>query len=149
MLRTHASLEPVIAAVNGPGVGVGATMMLAADNRMTSKQARFGVVVNRRGVVPESCPSWFPPGWCRCRPRWSGPSPDASSRHRRRRRTAWCVAVHPSKELLASARTRARDRRQHRPVPASLSRQLLRRMLGATTRWLPTRRRPWPSAFAG
>jgi enoyl-CoA hydratase/carnithine racemase len=54
-------LKPVIAAVNGPAVGVGATMQLAMDIRIASETARFGFVFSRRGIVPEACSSWFLP----------------------------------------------------------------------------------------
>jgi enoyl-CoA hydratase/carnithine racemase len=54
-------LKPVIAAVNGPAVGVGATMQLAMDIRLASDTARYGFVFARRGIVPEACSSWFLP----------------------------------------------------------------------------------------
>jgi len=54
-------LKPVIAAVNGPAVGVGVTMQLAMDVRLGSENARFGFVFARRGIVPEACSSWFLP----------------------------------------------------------------------------------------
>ncbi|MDE3116121.1 MAG: crotonase/enoyl-CoA hydratase family protein, partial [Pseudomonadota bacterium] len=54
-------LKPVIAAVNGPAVGIGATMLLAMDIRLASEAARFGFVFSRRGIVPEACSSWFLP----------------------------------------------------------------------------------------
>ncbi len=54
-------LKPVIAAVNGPAVGIGATMQLAMDIRIASETARFGFVFSRRGIVPEACSSWFLP----------------------------------------------------------------------------------------
>jgi enoyl-CoA hydratase/carnithine racemase len=54
-------LKPVIAAVNGPAVGIGATMQLAMDIRIASEAARFGFVFSRRGIVPEAASSWFLP----------------------------------------------------------------------------------------
>ena len=60
-LRIYDSLKPIIAAFNGPAVGVGITMMLPADIRLASHAARFGFVFTRRGVVAEACSSWFLP----------------------------------------------------------------------------------------
>src|ERR1700679_271725 len=54
-------LQPVIAAVTGPAVGIGATMQLAMDIRIASEAARFGFVFSRRGIVPEAASSWFLP----------------------------------------------------------------------------------------
>jgi enoyl-CoA hydratase/carnithine racemase len=53
--------KPVIAAINGPAVGVGITMTLPMDIRVVSKDAKIGFVFTRRGVVPEACSSWFLP----------------------------------------------------------------------------------------
>ncbi|MBD8605454.1 enoyl-CoA hydratase/isomerase family protein [Aeromicrobium sp. CFBP 8757] len=61
VLRMFASRKPIIAAINGHAVGVGATMVLAADVRLTVPGAKFGFVFARRGIVPESCSSWFLP----------------------------------------------------------------------------------------
>ena len=58
-LRIYECLKPVIAAVNGPAVGVGVTMQLPMDVRLASEDARFGFVFARRGIVPEACSSWF------------------------------------------------------------------------------------------
>lgn len=54
-------LKPVIAAVNGPAVGIGVTMQLPMDVRLASTEARFGFVFSRRGLVMEACSSWFLP----------------------------------------------------------------------------------------
>lgn len=60
-LRIYECLKPVIAAVNGPAVGIGVTMQLAMDIRMAADNAKFGFVFARRGIVPEACSSWFLP----------------------------------------------------------------------------------------
>ena len=60
-LRMYKFLKPIVIACNGPAVGVGASMQLAADVRLASDQARFGFVFNNRGIVPDACSSWFLP----------------------------------------------------------------------------------------
>ncbi|MBY4277441.1 crotonase/enoyl-CoA hydratase family protein [Rhodococcus fascians] len=60
-LAIHALPKPVIAAINGPAVGIGATMTLAMDIRLASNSARIGFVFGRLGIVPEACSSWFLP----------------------------------------------------------------------------------------
>ena len=60
-LRIYESKKPVIAAINGPAVGVGITMTLPMDVRIASTTARIGFVFARRGIVPEACSSWFLP----------------------------------------------------------------------------------------
>jgi enoyl-CoA hydratase/carnithine racemase len=60
-LAIFALKKPVIAAVNGAAVGVGATMTLPMDIRIASSSAKFGFVFARRGIVPEACSSWFLP----------------------------------------------------------------------------------------
>jgi len=53
--------KPVIAAINGPAVGVGLTMTLGMDMRIVAEDAKIGFVFCRRGIVPEACSSWFLP----------------------------------------------------------------------------------------
>ena len=60
-LRLFNCLKPVIAAVNGPSVGIGTTMQLPMDIRIASETAKFGFVFARRGIVPEAASSWFLP----------------------------------------------------------------------------------------
>jgi len=60
-LRIFESKKPVIAAINGPAVGVGITMTLPMDIRIASNAARMGFVFAKRGIVPEACSSWFLP----------------------------------------------------------------------------------------
>ena len=60
-LAIHELPKPVIAAINGPAVGIGATMTLAMDIRMASTKARIGFVFGRLGIVPEAASTWFLP----------------------------------------------------------------------------------------
>ena len=60
-LRLFACTKPLIAAVNGAAVGIGASMLLPMDLRIASTEARFGFVFARRGIVPDACSSWFLP----------------------------------------------------------------------------------------
>ena len=60
-LSIYNCTKPVIAAINGPAVGIGATMTLAMDVRLASEKARIGFVFGRLGIVPEACSSWFLP----------------------------------------------------------------------------------------
>ena len=60
-LRIFNSTKPVIAAINGTAVGIGITMVLPMDVRIAAEGARFGLPFSRRGIVPESCASWFLP----------------------------------------------------------------------------------------
>jgi enoyl-CoA hydratase/carnithine racemase len=60
-LRMFASTKPVLAAINGTAVGIGVTMTLPMDIRIAADTARFGLPFSRRGIVPESCATWFLP----------------------------------------------------------------------------------------
>src|SRR6195952_5483330 len=60
-LAIHELPKPVIAAINGAAVGIGATMTLAMDIRMASTRARIGFVFGRLGIVPEAASTWFLP----------------------------------------------------------------------------------------
>jgi enoyl-CoA hydratase/carnithine racemase len=60
-LRLFDCKKPIIAAINGPAVGVGITMTLPMDVRLAASTAKMGFVFARRGIVPEACSSWFLP----------------------------------------------------------------------------------------
>ncbi|MGE0386207.1 MAG: crotonase/enoyl-CoA hydratase family protein [Gammaproteobacteria bacterium] len=60
-LAIYECAKPVIAAINGAAVGIGATMTLPMDIRLASENARIGFVFGRLGIVPEACSSWFLP----------------------------------------------------------------------------------------
>lgn len=132
-LRIFACKKPVIAAVNGPAVGVGVTMTLPMDIRLAADTARFGFVFARRGIVPEACSSWF-------LPRIVGISQAAEWVYTGRvfpaeeaLRGGLVRSVHPADELLTAARAIADEIAENTaPVSVALSRQLLWRMLGAS-----------------
>ena len=133
-LRIFASLKPVIAAINGPAVGIGATMLLPMDIRIAADTARFGFVFARRGIVPEAASSWFLPRvvgiaqaleWC-----FSGRVFDAAEAL-----SGGLVSrVVPAADLLAEATRIAREIADNAaPVSVALTRQMLWRMLGAAS----------------
>lgn len=135
-MRIFKSLKPVIAAVNGPAVGIGVTMQLAMDVRMASTSARFGFVFARRGIVPEAGSSWF-----------------LSKLVGLPRALEWCMtgrvfpaeealagglvrSVHEPDDLLPAARALAREIADNTaPVSVALTRQMLWRMAGAQSPW--------------
>lgn len=130
-LRIFECLKPVIAAVNGPAVGIGSTMQLAMDIRIASDTARFGFVFARRGIVPEAASSFFLPRvvgisqaleWC-----YSGRVFDAQEALNGR----LVKQVVPAADLLATATALAREIADNTaPVSVALTRQMLWRGLG-------------------
>lgn len=130
-LRIYECLKPVIAAINGPAVGIGATMLLPMDIRIASTDARIGFVFSRRGIVMEAASSWF-------LPRLVGPQ----------QALEWCFTgrVFPAQEaldgglvsrvvspeeLLPTARKLAREIADNTaPVSCALMRQMIWKMAG-------------------
>ena len=131
-LRIFESLKPVIAAINGPAVGVGATMTLPMDIRLAAESARMGFVFSRRGITMEACSAWFLPrvvGVSRAA-EWvySGrvfPAAEALE-------GGLVRSVHPDAELLDVARGLAREIADNTSaMSVALNRQMMWRMLGA------------------
>lgn len=60
-LAVYRCTKPVIGAINGAAVGIGATMLLPMDIRVASEKARIGFVFGRLGIVPEAASTWFLP----------------------------------------------------------------------------------------
>jgi enoyl-CoA hydratase/carnithine racemase len=58
-LRIFNMIKPIIAAINGPAVGMGLTMTLPMDIRLASETAKMGMVFTRRGIIPDGCATWF------------------------------------------------------------------------------------------
>lgn len=128
-LAIHDSTKPVIAAINGPAVGIGATMTLAMDFRLASADARIGFVFGKLGIVPEACSSWF-------LPRLVGPQTALEwvltaeiIRPAEALEKGLLRSVHDDQEsLLAEATSLARRIVSGRsPVAVALARQMLRR----------------------
>lgn len=131
-LRIYECKKPIIAAINGPAVGVGATMTLPMDIRIASDNAKFGFVFARRGIVPEACSSYFLPRvvgiskaleWC-----YSGkvfPAQEALDGGLLR-------SLHDKAELLPTARQIAQEIADNTsPVSITLIRQMMWKTLGA------------------
>jgi len=130
-LRIFECLKPVIAAINGPAVGVGSTMTLPMDIRLASDSARMGFVFARRGIVPEAASSYFLPRvvgisqaleWC-----YSGRVFDAAEALK----GGLVKEVLPGDRLIARATELAREIADNTaPVSVALTRQMLWRGLG-------------------
>jgi enoyl-CoA hydratase/carnithine racemase len=131
-LRLFEMRKPVIGAINGPAVGFGATVLLPMDYRIASQTARFGFVFARRGIVAESCSSWFLPrlvGIAKAQD-WmlTGRVFDAAEALA----GGLVSEVLAPDALLPRATAIARDIAENTaPASVALNRQLLWRMLGA------------------
>ena len=120
--------KPVIAAINGAAVGIGATMTLAMDIRLASEKARIGFVFGKIGIVPEACSTWFLPRivgiqqaleWV-----YTADILDAQEAHR----GGLVKAVHSAEKLLEEARELARRIVENRsPVAIAMARQMMYR----------------------
>lgn len=130
-LRIFELKKPVIGAINGPAIGIGATMLLPMDIRLASDTARFGFVFARRGIVPEGASSYFLPRivgigqaleWC-----FTGRILDAQEALK----GGLVSKLYRGEDLLASAHALAREIADNTaPVSIALTRQMLWRGLG-------------------
>jgi enoyl-CoA hydratase/carnithine racemase len=131
-LRIFQSTKPVIAAINGPAVGIGATMTLPMDVRLAAEDARMGFVFARRGIIPEAASSWFLPrvvGISRAM-EWVATGRVFSAQEGLE--GGLLRSLHPGEQLLDAARSLAREIAENTaPVSVALARQLMWRMLGA------------------
>jgi enoyl-CoA hydratase/carnithine racemase len=130
-LRAYESTKPLIAAINGPAVGVGVTMTLPMDVRLAAEGAKIGFVFARRGIVPEAASSWFLPRivgisrameWVATGRVFTAEEALAGGLVR---------SVHPGSELLDAAYALAREIADNTaPVSVALARRLMWNMLG-------------------
>ena len=131
-LRIFECKKPIIAAINGAAVGIGATMTLPMDIRLCSTKAKFGFVFARRGIVPEACSSYFLPRvvgisqaleWCYSGRVFPGDEALAGGLVR---------SVHQPDDLLAAAKVIAREIADNTSaISVTLIRQMMWKMLGA------------------
>ena len=131
-LRIFECKKPIIAAINGAAVGIGATMTLPMDIRLCSTKAKFGFVFARRGIVPEACSSYFLPRvvgisqaleWCYNGRVFPGDEALAGGLVR---------SVHEPDDLLTAAKVIAREIVDNTSaVSVTLIRQMMWKMLGA------------------
>jgi enoyl-CoA hydratase/carnithine racemase len=119
--------KPVIAAVNGAAVGVGATMTCAMDIRLVSTKAKVGFVFNKIGITPEACSSWFLPRvvglstsleWCYTA-EILGPEALVDA--------GFAKAAYEPEDLLPAAYAIAEKIVKHSPVAIALTRQMMYR----------------------
>jgi len=131
-LRIFRSLKPVIAAVTGAAVGIGATMLLPMDFRFASEDARFGFLFAKRGLATEAASSWFLPKVVPIQTAldWSltgrmVPAREALS-------SGLLKSIHPAEDVIVAARAFAREIIDNAaPVSVALTRQLVWQMAGA------------------
>jgi enoyl-CoA hydratase/carnithine racemase len=132
VLRIFESTKPVIAAINGPAVGVGITMTLPMDVRIAAEGTKIGFVFARRGIVPEACSSWFLPRlvgisqaleWVETGRVFTSEEALAAGLVR---------SLHPPEDVLPAARELAAEiASSTAPVSVALARRMMWTMLGA------------------
>jgi len=119
--------KPVIAAINGAAVGIGATMTCAMDIRLASEHARVGFVFNKIGITPEACSSWFLPRivgmgtaleWV-----YTGNLLDAKTLEAKN----FVRSIEPAEELMEATYELARQIANYSPVALALTRQMMYR----------------------
>jgi enoyl-CoA hydratase/carnithine racemase len=132
-LRIFDSLKPVIAAINGPAVGVGITMTLPMDIRLVADGAKIGFVFARRGVVPEAASSWFLPRLVGISRAMEWIATGRVFEAEEAVLGGLCRSRHRTEDLLPAAHELAREiASTTSAVSVALARQMLWRMLGAT-----------------
>lgn len=128
VLAIYDCKKPVIGAVNGAAVGIGATMLAAMDIRLASEKAKIGFVFEKIGITPEACSSWFLPRivglsqaleWV-----YTGEIVNAEDAKEK----GFVRSVHQPDELLDAAYGLARSIAEKSPVSIALARQMMQRL---------------------
>jgi len=132
-LRIFECVKPVIAAINGPAVGVGITMTLPMDFRIAAEGAKIGFVFTRRGIVPEACSSWFLPRLVGISQAMEWAATGRVFLAEEALAGGLVRSVHPAEEVVGEARSLAREIADYTaPVSVALARRLMWDMLGAS-----------------
>ena len=132
-LRMFRCNKPIIGAINGAAVGIGATMTLPMDIRIAADKAKMGFVFTRRGIVPEACSSWFLPRLVGIAQAQEWVLTGRVFLADEALRGGLVRSIHPQAELLQVARDLAQEIVDNTaPVSVALARQMMWRMLGAS-----------------
>ena len=132
-LRMFRCNKPIIGAINGAAVGIGATMTLPMDIRIAADTAKMGFVFTRRGIVPEACSSWFLPRLVGIAQAQEWVLTGRVFLADEALRGGLVRSIHPQAELLQVARELAQEIVDNTaPVSVALARQMMWRMLGAS-----------------
>ena len=135
-LRIAELRKPIIAAFNGPAVGVGVTMTLPMDIRIAAESARFGLVFTRRGLLPEAASTWFLPRVVGISQAMEWVSTGRIFDAQEALRGRLVSRVVPDSELLPTARAIAAEIAENTSsVSVAVARQLMWNMLGADDPW--------------
>ncbi len=126
-LAIYRCTKPVIAAINGAAVGIGATMTCAMDIRLASVHARIGFVFNKIGIVPEACSSWFLPRIVGISQALEWVYSAEILKPEEALAGGFVKAVVPADELLDTAYRIAAKIATHSPVAVALTRQMMYR----------------------
>jgi len=130
-LRIFDSAKPVIAAINGPAVGVGITMTLPMDIRLVAEGAKIGFVFARRGIVPEAASSWFLPRIVGISQAMEWVATGRVFTAEEALEGGLVRSLHAAVDLLPAARLLAAEMAESSPVSVALARRMMWTMLGA------------------
>lgn len=132
-LRIWNALKPVIAAINGASVGIGATMILPMDIRLASVEAKFAYPFSKRGIVWDGCASWFLPRVVGISTAMDWGLTGRTFPAIEAYEAGLVSRVVPAEDLMAEARERARMMAERcAPVSLALMRRMAWRMQGAS-----------------
>jgi enoyl-CoA hydratase/carnithine racemase len=117
--------KPVIAAINGAAVGIGATMTCAMDIRLASENGRVGFVFNKIGITPEACSTWFLPRIVNISTALEWVYTGEILKPEALLAAGYIKGIYPADTLLEEAYTIARKITKHSPVAVALARQMM------------------------